>query len=269
MVSMSAEQLIALEAALTELGALYAAAKTFTTLQPRAEAELLPRLITLGSSLRSRLRNAQLTQEEIDAVAHDIIALRSTWRVELEQLQASATYQQARAALAQDRQIELARLIPQVFAEVELVRQPPSLFFPVSPSAGRRRPGSSPFLGPVECADRIVQILAEGLTPEEGSEEWWERELPHLSCAGSMEALDTPIALRLAAADVRVAVFAASGAPSFRIFTLRLRAPLSVVLAAEATDEWWEAYDDSYRSFRTALQQELTARGHAAAVSGA
>jgi len=263
---MSAERLIALEAALTELGALYAAAKTFTSLQPRADAELLPRLIALGSSLRSRLRNAQLTQDDIDAVARDIVVLRSTWRGELDHVHASATYQQARTALAHDRQDELARLIPRIFAGLALVRPAPALFFPVSPAAGRRRPGSSPFLSPVECADHIVELLSGGLAPEEDRAEWWDDELPSLGCADGMAASDTPIALRLAAADVRVAVFAAAGEPGFRVFTPRLRAPLSVVLAAAATDEWWEAYDDSYRSFRDALQHALAVRGHAAVI---
>lgn len=263
---MSAERLIALEAALTELGALYAAAKTFTPLQPRADTELLPRLITLGSNLRSRLRNAQLTQDEIDVVARDIVALRSTWRGELDRVHASATYQQARTALAHDRQDELGRLIPQLFAGLALVRPAPALFFPVSPAAGRRRPGSSPFLGPVECADHIVELLSGGLAPEENRADWWEDELPSLSCADAMAVLDTAIALRLSAADVRVAVLAAAGEPGFRVFTPRLRAPLSVVLAAAATDEWWEAYDDSYRSFRDALQHALAARGHTVAI---
>ena len=265
---MSAEQLIALEAALAELGTLYAAAKGFTALQPQAEAELLPRLISLGSNLRSQLRRTQLTQDRIDAVAPDIIALRSKWRLQLESVRTSTAYQQARAALAADDQDDLAVAIPQVFAGLQCVRPAPSLYFPVSPSAGRRRPGSSPFLSAAECAERLVQLLTGGLSPEEATDEWWERDLPSIRCADAIQALETPMALRLAAADVGVAVFAADDEPSFRVFTLRLRAPFSVVLSAEATDEWWEAYDDSYRSFRTALQQELAARGHAAVVSG-
>src|SRR5262249_17441222 len=104
----------------------------------------------------------------------------------------------------------------------------------------------------------------EGIEPENAEGEWWERELPSLSCAENPEALDTPIALRLAAADVTVAVFGASEEPSCRVFTPRLRARFSVVLAAEATDEWWEAYEDSYTAFRDALQQELGKRGQLA-----
>ena len=49
---MSAEQLIALEAAQAELGTLYAVARSFTALHARAEAELLPHLVGLGRRLR-------------------------------------------------------------------------------------------------------------------------------------------------------------------------------------------------------------------------
>jgi hypothetical protein len=263
---MSVEQLIALEAAQAELGTLYAVARSFRALQARAEADLLPRVAGLGSRLRGQLRKAQLTDDEVDAAAREVLSIRTTWQAALEQVRASADYQQALAALAADRQADLAELIPKVFADLRLVRPAPSLYFAVSPSSHRRRSGASPFLSAPECADRILGILEEGYQPEGGGTEWWDCELPSISCTDIAAAVDTPIALRLAAADVRVAVFAAGDEPTYRIFTSQLRAPMAIVLAAEATDEWWEAYEDSYRDFRDALQHELKTRGHAAAV---
>jgi hypothetical protein len=259
---MSAEQLIALEAAQAELGTLYATACSFTTLHARAEGELLPQLTNLGSRLRSLVRNARLTEGEIEAAAREILSVRTAWQAELEQVRASAAYQQALGAFTTDRQAALADSIPQVFAGVHQVLPAPSLYFPVSPSSGRRRPGSSPFLSPVECADRILRVRADGYQPEEVGTEWWERELQSIGCADDLAGLETPIALFLPAADVHAAVFAVDNDPSLRIFTQRLRGPFSVVLAAEVTDEWWEAYQDSYRSFRDAVQRELAARGY-------
>ena len=264
--SASAEQLIALEAAQAELGTLYVVVRSFTALHARAEAELLSQLTGLGRRLRGLLRNARLTESEIDAAAVEILSVRTTWRAALEQVRASATYQQALAAFMTDRQDALADLIPHVFADLHLVAPAPSLYFPVSPSAGRRRPGASPFLSAAECADRIVRTVTNGCRPETDGTEWWERELPSISCAGSIAALETPIALCLAASHVRVAVFRVGDEPSLRVFTPQLRGPLSVVLATEATDEWWEAYQDSYREFRDAVQRELAARGHAASI---
>jgi hypothetical protein len=261
----SAEQLIALEAAVAELGALYAVAKGFTALHAGAETELLPRVIDLGSRLRRLVRGGHLTAEAIDSAAHEIVALGSEWRVALEQLRTSSVYQRALAALAADHQDELAQLIPQIFADLRLVRPAPTLYFPVSPSSGRRRPGSSPFLSAAACAEYIVQMLTEGIVPDSGGSEWWDTDLPFISGADAPSALDTPIALRLTG-PVQAAVFGVIDAPSFRIFTPRLCTDTSIVLAPEATDEWWEAYEDSYRSFRDTLHQELTTRGQTVTV---
>ncbi len=264
---MPAEQLIALEGALAELGTLYTVARTFAALQERAENTLLPRVVALGSRLRSLVRAGHLSEEALGSAAGEIIAVGSEWRYELERVRSSAVYRQALQAFAEDRQEELAQLIPQVFAGVHPVCPPPALYFPVSPSSGRRRPGSSPFLTASECADKIAQALSEGLRPEEGGTEWWERELPSIECAETAAALETPIALRLdavrlGAADVRVITFISGDDTGYRIFTPCLHAPMSIALAVQATDEWWEAYEESYRAFRDALQGQLQSRGY-------
>jgi hypothetical protein len=262
----SAEQLIALEAAQAELGTLYTVARSFTALEAQAEADLLPRLSALGSQLRMLLRSSRLGEREIEQAAEQIHSLRTRWRSRLDEVRTSAAYQRALGALTRDSQGELAELIPQVFSGLRLVHPVPALYFAVSPSTGRRRPGASPFLGAAECADRILQILADGISPDGSGAEWWEHELPSISCADSPAALDTPVSLRLVGADAPAAVFAVVDQPSFRIFTPRLQAPMSIALAADETDEWWQAYEQSYRSFRDALQRELALRGHQAAI---
>ena len=258
---MSAEQIIAIEGALSDLSDLYAIARGFTALRGRAEAELLPQIEALGARLRRLVRTGQLSDAAIERTATEIMALATLWRAELEGVRGSPVYQRAVQALAVNRQAELAEVIPQVFSGLRVLQPAPSLYFPVSPSSGRRRPGSSPFLSPADCADKIQQLCVAGLEPEVEAADWWERELPSMACTDALEALETPIAVRLAAADVRVTVFAEPEAATLRVFALRLQGPLSIVLARDATDEWWEAYQDSYRVFREALQQELAARG--------
>jgi hypothetical protein len=264
----SAEQIIALEAALTDLSDLYSIARGFMALQARAEAELLPQLNAMGARLRHLVRTGHLDNAAIEGTATEILACATRWRTALDELRGSPAYQQAVHAVAGDRQAELAEVIPLVLARLRIVQPTPSLYFPVSPSAGRRRPGSSPFLSPSDCADKIMQLLADGIVSEPEAVDWWESELPSLTCADTPAGLGTPIALRLAAAEVRVAVFAETDAATLRIFTTRLRAPMSVLLARDATDEWWKAYQDSYRTFRDALQQQLMARGQTAAIEG-
>jgi len=261
MADVSAEQIIALEAALSDLSDLYAIGRTFTALQARAEGEWLPRLNALGAGLRRRLRSGELDDAAIERTATEILGYAALWRSELEALRSSPVYLRALRAVAENRQGELAEVIPAVFALLHVVRPVPSLHFPVSPTAGRRRPGASPFLSPAECADRIGQLMAAGIPSVSGSADWWERELPSIACSDTAAGLETPIALRVAAADVRVTVSADAHLATLRVFASRLCAPMTVVLARDATDEWWEAYEDSYRSFRDALEQELAARG--------
>ena len=142
------------------------------------------------------------------------------------QVRASPVYHAAQAALAADRQEDLARLLPQILAAIEVVQPASTLFFPVSPSSGQRRPGASPFLSARQCADHIAEMLAAGVLAEETGSEWWERDWPCIVCADDPEALDTPIALRLERPDCGAAVFAMNDEPTFRIFTRRLRAPM-------------------------------------------
>jgi hypothetical protein len=67
--------------------------------------------------------------------------------------------------------------------------------------------------------------------------------------------------LHWAVPNPSLALFALVDEPTYRLFTPGLQAPLNVVLAADATDEWWQAYDESYAAFREALCRELATRG--------
>jgi hypothetical protein len=263
-----AEQIIALEAALTDLSDLYSIARGFTALQTRAEAELLPQINAMGSRLRKLMRSGQLNEATIDQTAREMLGCATLWRSELEGVRHLPVYQQAVRAVSDNRQAELGDVIPRVFARLRVVRPAPALYFGVAASSGRRRPGASPFLSPKDCADKILHLLSDGIAADVGAAEWWERELPSITCVESPAGLESPIALRLAAADVHVTLFAEPDAATLRVFATHLRAPLSVVLAREVADEWWEAYQDSYQVFRDALQQQLVGRGQTVTIAG-
>lgn len=246
---------------MAELSTLYSVAKSFADLRQRAEDAFLPDLLDLGTRLRGLLRRARLGAAEVERAAEDVLRLRSQWQGALEALRASPAYQSALRAWAANDQAGLAAEIPRVFAGVQVVQPVPTLFFPVSPSSGRRRPGASPFLSAGDAAQRIMGLLAAGLEPEASGSDWWDCELAYIAAADELGGLDTPIALRMAPADCDVAVFCCRDDPSFRLFTPRLQARLTVVLAAEAGDEWWQAYDESYASFRQRLHTELEKGG--------
>jgi len=245
---------------MAELSTICATAKTFILLRAEVESEWLPRLLELGSHLRRLLRTGQLSAAEVEQAAAQVVDLRRQWFAALGQVRASPVYRSTLAAWAANDQGALAGLIPQTFSYLQVVQPTPALFLPVSPSSGRRRPGSSPFLGARECAQQITQLLSAGVEPESGGSEWWESELAYIEAADDCTALDSPISLRLAS-ETDVAAFRVLEEATFRIFTPRLHARMSVVLAAEAGDEWWQAYENSYQTFRQQLRSEIEQSG--------
>jgi len=258
---MSTEALIGLEAAMAELGTLYTTARGFTPLVAAAETEMLPRIAALGAQLRRWVRGRALDAAAIDAASLEVLQLRADWHARLEAVRASAEYAAARAAVAADRQDELAVAIPRLLAGLRAVAPVPPLFVPVSVSTGRRRPGTSPFLSPAEAAERISGLVREGIAASGAGAAAWEQDLPSVSCADDPSALETPVAVRVDAAALRATVFAVDGSPLYRVFTPRPLAAGPVWLAADPSDAWWEAYEVSYDVFRTTLGRELTARG--------
>jgi len=263
---MSVEQLIALEAAVAELGTLYVVARSFTALRERAEAELLPQVLHLGQRLRALVRHGGPTPADIDAASREILSQRAQWRAALDGVRSAPVYESALRAFAADDQTILAEVIPKIFTDLALREMRSPLYFSFSATSGRRRPGHSPFLSAGECADRLLATQRDGMVPEAGDGEWWERDLPSLECTDAPGGLESPIGFRLDGATAGVAVFGAPGEPLYRIYTPRLSGPFTVILAADATDEWWEAYDESYHTFRDALVEALATRGVAAEV---
>ena len=257
------EHLIALEGAQAELGLLYAAARNLCDLHVRAERDWLARVSTLARQLRSLHRSGRLDTDAVEAVARDIATLRTEWRAALDAVRGSPPYQAALAAVQDDRQHDLAHLLPRVLFGVRPVAAPGALYFPIALASGRRRPGASPFPPPEEVATRIARRCNDGLVPDTTGTEWWERELVPLVCAASPHAFDTPVALRLDTAHCPVTVFGVDASNDLQIFTLRLQVPLTVVLAPEADDEWWEAQPVAYAVYRTVLGNALRAHGTA------
>lgn len=256
---MSAEPLVALEGAIAELGDLLDLVRRFTPLQEEAERDFHPAIAELGRDLRRRMRRRELDDAAVEEATRRILGLQAGWSARLGDLRTSATCEQARAALDPPGQEGLDRLLPALFADLHPVRPPRDLFFPFQPSSGRRRPGTSPFLSPAECADRLAQLRQDGLPAPAGTT-WWERDFPCLEGALDGPATEAPIWLRVAAEDLPPA-FTIGHTPAARIYVRRLQAPLRIGLAEEVEDEWWQAYHGSFRTFAEALRKELKRLG--------
>jgi len=257
----SAERLIALEVAVADLSALYPVARSFRPLHERAERELLPFLTRLGARLRQARRRGELGEDSVASISTELLGAAAHWNEELATLHSSALYAAVREAMRADDQARLGELIPELLAGYTLVTAPLSLHFPVPITTGRRRPGSSPFLHPKAAADQITALADSGIEPEAAHGAWWESEIRPLVCASDPTLLGTTVALRPHGADRQRSIFAIEQEPTLRIFTSTVRGPFTVVLAAAAEDEWWEAYEDDYLVFRDRLRQELELRG--------
>lgn len=256
-----AERLVALEAALAELGGLYTAARNFTALEAKADKDLLPRLTRLSARLRALHRGSGISEEDIDAASRDVIELRAGWLAALDTIRASALFRDARRAFDADDQEALARLIPQIFAGFERKPAPAVARFGVSAAVRRRGPGTSPFLSPEACAEKIADTVAEGVAPHVTADDWWLIELPSLHLADSLPDLDTPFAVSLPASEITAVVFATDVEVGYRIFTPRLEGTFAVEIASTVDDEWWQAFEQPYEDFRAQLETELASRG--------
>jgi hypothetical protein len=257
----SLEQILGLNAALTELSDLYVRVRRFALLRAGAELAFLPALTTLGRRLRTLARSGQLGDETVAEAAREILALSAQWSSELQRVRETPEYRRARAASASDDQRTLAAVIPLVFAGLQLLPSPPVLYAPFSPSSGHRKPGTSPFLTPLACAEKILGLLQDGLEPESEPGAWWQQDLPAFTCVDDPAGVDTPIALSFDPAASGRAVFEHAEEQTCVVFARRLAGPFSVALSNEADDEWWTAYDGSYSEFRDMLERELQERG--------
>lgn len=258
---MDAERLVALEAALAELGGLYTTARNFTALEPKADKALLPRLTSLSSRLRALHRAREMGQGDIDDASREIIELRTSWQTAIEDIHRSALFQEACRAFEKDDQEALARLVPQIFAGVEVTTAPADAVFGVSAAVRRRGPGTSPFLSPEACAEKIERTVIDGVVPRAETDDWWVTELPSIHLATSLADLDTPFAVRLSGSDITAAVFASEAEFGYRLFTPRLSGAFVVEIAASVDDEWWQAFEQPFEDFRDALVKELASRG--------
>jgi hypothetical protein len=256
-----AEHLVALEAALAELGELYTAARNFVALKDVADAQLLPELADLSARLRALHRGRGIGQREIDDVSRQILDLRSSWQGKLEEVRTSALFNDACRAFERDDQEKLAPLVPLIFAGLERVEAPPRARFAVSAEVRRRGPGTSPFLTAEACAAKLEKIVEEGVTPSVHAPEWWLSALPSIHFVGNSADLDTPFAVALSGNEIAAAVFAGDTEIGYRLFTPRQRGAFVVEIAGEVDDEWWQAFEQPFEEFRSELKRQLKAKG--------
>lgn len=254
---MAVEELIGLEAATSELGSLYAVARQFSALRAPAEDRLLPRIRAVSAGLRKHLRDRSLEGAAVDAAAREIAALRAEWREKLDAVREGGTYRQALDASASGDSETLAALLPQIFAGLQRTVAPASLFLPVPIASHDRKPGTRPFVAESACAEKIASYRRLGVPVPTNGEDWWDTDFPYAVLFDDPEVLEAPVQVRFDGKDVDLPVFSVENELALRCYTASLRLPFSVSLQEQASDEWWEAFADTYGTYRDTLKREL------------
>ena len=256
--SSEGERLIAFEAAMRELALLQCAAARYRSLETPAEV-LLGELHDLGRTLRQAARRGVFTEEVVEEAVARVRRLRQEWLGRLAELHASELYRQALAAYRADEQERLAVLLPELFTGLEPAAAAPPLYHPIALTTHRRGAGASPFRPPSAVADEIGALRDHGLRPRVAAGEWWDTELPALSFATDVEAVDAPAVLSIDRLPGAAALFREGEARV--VFTPRFDVECSAVLAESSDDTWYEATEGSYEQYRDALVRELRQRG--------
>ncbi len=258
---MSAETIIALQAAMVDLSSLYDVARNFTELQAEAEGPLISRMTALGGLLRRAVRQDSL-EEHLEKGSREIFALATEWRERIEKMRDTAAYREARDAYESGDPTRLAVALPALFSRICVLESAPDLYFPFSASSGQRARGRSPFLAPSLCADSLVSLLRNGIPADPlGTDDWWDQDFLYIACAASPDALESPIWLRARAEAVPSPVFTVVATDELRLYSPHFQAEFQIGFTEDVTDEWWLAYDGSFPEFRTALERELWVRG--------
>lgn len=251
------ERLIAFEAAIQELANIQAVAARYRDLERQAGA-LLGELQDLGRTLRQANRRGIFGDDVVEEAVSRIRRLRQEWHGHLAALRASDLYRGALEAYAADDQRRLGELLPALFAGLRREDAPLPFYRPIALTTHRRAAGS-PFRTADAVAEDLDRLRHEGLEPRAVGRDWWDLDLPALSLAGELGDVDSTAALAIESVPPATAIFREG--ESVVIFTPRLRAGVSVVLADSSDDAWYEAAEGSYEEYRDALARELRRRG--------
>lgn len=254
---METDYLIALDTAHAELGDLYVLARRFRVLRDDADRDLLTTITDLGLQLRKLCRHAELSEVAIAEHAGRVQSVRRTWLARIAEVKGSATYRAARAAYEADEQHELARLLPEVVAGIDIVDPVPDLYFGVRVSRPRRGPGSPPFVDSATCVERVLERMREGLRPPVDDELGFARLTP----GDDPESLDSPVSLRLAPSPAGPTLFRSTDDSDLHVYTPSLAGPFTPALCVEFEDPWWQTNDESYEEFRQRVTEGLRSRG--------
>jgi hypothetical protein len=217
------------------------------------------RTLAIGTAIRQALRDPERQRVvALDAVG-ELETLCEACRRAIADVERSAVYRDAVAAVAAGDVERVARLAPTVFTEVEPYPEAIRLYWPVSIAGARR---VSHFLPPGDCAARIGLYANDGLPaasppPEAGADE----RIPAVVMGAEPDTSESPLALVVEATLLPAPLCRLAGSTTALYYAARVRVPFRVRAAAAVSDEWWTVRPDAYRAYVDELAAALAAHG--------
>jgi hypothetical protein len=241
-----------LEAAVADAGARLLRLEKYRAGTGTEARALAQRVLALGDRARRAHHAGTLDAAAAEALLAEAGALGRALDAALAAVVASAEHRAAVAAHAAGDLAALAPLLPQLFAGVEVVAQPPDLHYP-APWLRRGRPRP-----PGEVAAALVELAASGIPAEaDDLSPAVDAALPAIALtAGPPE---EAVTLRFAAATLPAPLCRVVGSGEFLLHLARLRAPFTVVVRGALDDAEREAIPVDWPAYRRALVAALAA----------
>ena len=247
-----------LESAIADTGALVVRAQKYRRGAGPEGAALLGAALALGDEARRLHRREALDGAAARRLLARAHALAERLRALLGEVRAGADYRAAVAAHRTGDRASLARLLPAIFAGLELAPAPGDLFTPLAwLRRGRLRP-------PEDVVGEVLAARAEGLEGEgDDLSPGADSELPAVTLRSDPPAAE-PLVLRLPAAALPAPLLRLVDSGEYLVHTARLAAPFALRVAArfESDEDLRAALAPAdWARWRDALARGLAAAG--------
>ena len=197
----------AVEAQIAEIGRLAGEADRYRLVRQRGASALLDESLALGREARRLYRRSPGDAEAVAAIVERLGFLAARYTALVAAARAADDYVAAVAAWRAADGTAIARLVPEIFADVALADVGAFLYYAVPVMGDRNRP-----LDPAEVAARVENLHREGLeAAEPGSGTASDEGLRAVLLSASWSALDTPVALRMPATTLPSPAFRLAG----------------------------------------------------------
>jgi len=222
-----------LEAAVTDAGTLLVWAEKYRHPDHAVPASLRRRLLGAGDEARGLARMRRLDGPAAAALLSEVGGIATALRALVTAARAAVAYRQAVAASAADDSATLARLLPGIFADLEIGPRPAAAFWvPVWQRRGRPLP-------PDDLARTLLALRSDGVPGEHDDlVPGVDPELPGVPLSLS-DVCGAPLMLRYEG-DVLPEPSLQLGAEQILVPGATMRLPFGVVLTApeDSVDEW-------------------------------